>query len=119
MHEFVRENSSATMIQVRPYTAKDWDGICQVHDRSRPQELEESLNKNQFTPLNEDPENSALQQCRLLVACEDDRVIGFTGSHEDYLGWLYMDPAYRGRGIAKQLLGKALRQQNTNLMVSE
>ena len=80
-----------------------------MHDRSRPLELEESINERSFTPLNEDPESSALQQCRLLVACEDNKVIGFSGSHEDFLGWLYLDPAYMGRGIAKQLLQECLK----------
>jgi putative acetyltransferase len=97
------------MIQIRPYTLNDWEGICQVHDRSRPIELEESIKERSFTPLNEDPESSAFLQCRILVACEDDKVIGFSGSHEDYLGWLYLDPAYIGRGIARQLLKECLK----------
>ncbi|MCB1122944.1 MAG: GNAT family N-acetyltransferase, partial [Verrucomicrobiae bacterium] len=97
------------MIQIRPYTRNDWEGICKVHDQSRPLEFEETSQSRQFTPLMEDPEGSALQQCRLLVACEDDQVIGFTGSHEDYLGWLYLDPAYRGQGIARKLLKECLK----------
>jgi ribosomal protein S18 acetylase RimI-like enzyme len=82
------------MIQIRPYTLNDWEGICQVHDRSRPIELEESIKERSFTPLNEDPESSAFLQCRILV---------------DYLGWLYLDPAYIGRGIARQLLKECLK----------
>jgi ribosomal protein S18 acetylase RimI-like enzyme len=97
------------MIQIRPYTLNDWQGICQVHDRSRPLEFEETQNKREFTPLDKDPDSVALQQCRLLVACEGDKVIGFSGSHEDYLGWLYLDPEYRGRGIARQLLQESLK----------
>ena len=97
------------MIQIRPYTLNDWDGICKVHDRSRPLEHSDTPDGRSFTPLKDDPESSALQQCRLLVACEDDRIIGFSGSHETYLGWLYMDPDYSGRGIAKQLLKESLK----------
>ncbi|MCZ6673147.1 MAG: GNAT family N-acetyltransferase [Verrucomicrobia bacterium] len=97
------------MIQIRPYTLNDWDGICRVHDRSRPLELQGSCDERAFIPLNDDPESSALHQCRLLVACEGDKIIGFTGSHEDFLGWLYLDPDFTGRGIAKQLLKECLK----------
>lgn len=74
------------MIQIRPYTLNDWEGICKVHDRSRPLELNDSPDGRTYTPLKDDPESAALQQCRLLVACEGDRIIGFSGSHESYLG---------------------------------
>jgi GNAT superfamily N-acetyltransferase len=97
------------MIQIRPFTLNDWDGICQVHDRSRPIELKDSNIEHSFIPMKEDPESAGLQQCRLLVACDGNRVIGFSGSHEEYLGWLYMDPAYAGRGFTKQLLKESLK----------
>lgn len=97
------------MIQIRPYTLNDWEGICKVHDRSRPLEHKNTPDGFSYIPLKEDPESVALQQCRLLVACEGDRIIGFSGSHESYLGWLYMDPEYSGRGIARQLLKESLK----------
>ena len=92
------------MIQIRPYTLNDWDGICKVHDRSRPLELSDTPDGRSFTPLKEDPEGTALQQCRLLVACEGDRIVGFSGSHETYLGWLYMDPDYSGLHARQQVV---------------
>ncbi|NET40102.1 MAG: GNAT family N-acetyltransferase, partial [Cyanothece sp. SIO1E1] len=85
------------------------DGICRVHDRSRPLELKDAPSGYSHTPLKEDPESEALKQCRLLVACEGNRVIGFSGSHESFLGWLYMDPEYAGRGIGKKLLNESLK----------
>ena len=97
------------MIHIRPYTLNDWDGICNVHDRSRPLELDDSAQDRNYTPLKDDPENAALQQCRLLVACEGDKIIGFSGSHESYLGWLYLDPDYTGQGIGRQLLKESLK----------
>ena len=80
-----------------------------MHDRSRPVELAGSCDERAFIPLKEDPENTAFLQCRLLVACEGDKVIGFSGSHEEYLGWLYLDPEYTGRGIARLLLKESLK----------
>ena len=97
------------MIRIRPFTRNDWDGVCQVHDRSRPLELQDEQIPLDLIPLKEDPEGAVLQQCRLLVACEGDRIIGFSGSREAYLGWLYLDPDYTGRGIAKQLLKESLK----------
>lgn len=98
-----------TMIHIRPYTLNDWDGICQVHDRSRLLETQESNTQRSLIPLKDDPDGSALHQCRLLVVCEGDKIIGFSGSHEEYLGWLYLDPEYMGRGIARELLKESLK----------
>lgn len=97
------------MIYIRPYTLNDWDSICKVHDRSKPHELDGNHLDRTFTPLKDDPESTTLQQCRLLVACEGDKVVGFSGSHETYIGWLYLDPEYTGKGIGRQLLKESLK----------
>jgi len=97
------------MFFIRPYTPKDWDGICQVHDRSLPLELGARDIPDKVTSLKEDPESMSLQNCRLLVACEDEHIVGFSGCHDDFLGWLYVDPQYNGRGIGRSLLRESLK----------
>jgi len=97
------------MFFIRPYTPKDWDGVCQVHDRSRPFEFGQQDRPAQVTSLKEDPESFSIQNCRLLVACEDDHIVGFSGCHDDFLGWLYVDPRYSGKGIGRKLLREALK----------
>ena len=44
------------------------------------------------------------------MACCDARVVGFTGTKDDYIGWLYVDPEYWGMGIGRTLLRRAMGQ---------
>ncbi len=98
------------MFIIRPYTQNDWNDVCHVHDRSRSVELKEANTEHPFMPLNEDPESGMMEQCRLLVACEEDgEVVGFSGSREEYLGWLYVDPDHMGKGVARTLLKESLK----------
>ena len=36
---------------IRPYTPKDWDAICQIHDLARKKELELAGQEEAFLPL--------------------------------------------------------------------
>ncbi len=95
-------------MEIREYREADWDGLCRVHDLARPMELVGSCDPRGFIPLAEDPEAADLKRCRLLVACDGGTVVGFVGTNDDYLAWLYVDPAYHGRGIGRALLRRAL-----------
>jgi len=62
-------------------------------------------------PLAEDPEIEELKKSRIWVAETDGRVVGFTAVDGGYLGWLYVDPNFYGRGIGRALLQHALQEQ--------
>lgn len=96
------------MITYRPYTPEDWDAICRVHDRSRPDELVGSCDARAFIPLSEDPESKDIPEYRLSVACDGPDVVAFAGVRDHYIGWLYVDPAFYGRGIGRSLLRQAM-----------
>ena len=95
-------------ILIRPYEDSDRPAIGVVHDRSRPFELAGSCDPRAFVPLADDPESEELPEYSLLVACCDGSVVGFTGTKQDYIGWLYVDPDYWGRGIGRTLLRGAM-----------
>ena len=82
------------MITYRPYEDKDWQAICRIHDRARPDELKGSCDPRGFIPIEQDKEVEDLKRSKKFVACYSETVVGFVGADEDYLAWLYIDPSY-------------------------
>ena len=98
------------MITYRNYEDKDWQAICQIHDRARPDELKGSCDPRGFILIEQDKEVKDLKRSRKFVACEGETVVGFVGVDEDYLAWLYVDPAHYGKGIGRELLRIGIRE---------
>lgn len=48
----------------------------------------------------------------LLVAIDDDKVIGFAGIYENKLEMLFVDPAYFGQGMGYKLINYCFEQYN-------
>ena len=94
----------AIPIAIRSYRPEDWEAICRVHDRARPDELRGSFDARAFIPLAEDPEASSIERCEMFVAELERNVIAFAGTEGAYLAWLYVDPAHYRRGIGRALL---------------
>lgn len=97
------------MLVIRPYSAEDWDALCRIHDAARPDELKGSCDPKAFVPLNEEPEAEELRHSTVLVAQDDDEVIGFSAVDDNYLGWLYVHPDHYHKGIGRRLLQEALQ----------
>lgn len=98
------------MITYRNYEDNDWQAICQIHDRARPDELKGSCDPRGFIPIEQDKEVEDLKRSKKFVACEGETVVGFVGVDEDYLAWLYVDPAHYGKGIGRELLRIGIRE---------
>lgn len=98
------------MITYRPYEDKDWQAICRIHDRARPDELKGSCDPRGFIPIEQDKEVEDLKRSKKFVACDSETVVGFVGVDEDYLAWLYVDPAHYGKGIGRELLRIGVRE---------
>ena len=98
------------MITYRNYDDNAWQAICQIHDRARPDELKGSCDPRGFIPIEQDKEVEDLKRSKKFVACEGETVVGFVGVDEDYLAWLYVDPAHYGKGIGRELLRIGIRE---------
>ena len=98
------------MITYREYNDTDWQSICQIHDRARPDELKGSCDPRGFIPIAQDQEVEELKACKKLVACDDETVVGFVGVDDKYLAWLYIDPSHYGKGIGRELLRIGIRE---------
>ena len=97
-------------IILREYCDTDWTEVCAVHDRARPDELRGSCDARAFVPLALEQEDApSFQRSRKFVACVGGTIVGFVGVDGTYLSWLYVDPAWSGRGIGRTLLRMAVR----------
>ena len=96
------------MITYRAYQNVDWPAICRIHDRARPDELEGSCDPRAFIPIEQDPEVKDLKRSQKFVACDGDKVVGFSAVDEKYVSFLYVDPEYYGQGIGRKLLQMAV-----------
>jgi len=93
------------MISIREYEDSDWEPICQVHDRIRPDELRGSCDPRAFVPLAEDTgDEEDSRRSHKLIARDGERVAGFARVDGAYVSWLYLDPDHHGRGIGRRLL---------------
>jgi ribosomal protein S18 acetylase RimI-like enzyme len=95
------------MIMYRDYQDSDWNAICAIHNRARPDELKGSCDPRAFIPIEQDPEVEDLKRSQKFVACDDDRVVGFVAVNEKYVSFLYVDPDHYGQGIGRKLLQTA------------
>lgn len=93
---------------VRAFQAEDWPAICEIHDLARPDELRGSCDPRAFVPIAEDPEIEDLRACVKHVAEVGEQIVGFVGIDGDYVAWLYVHPAYHGRGVGRRLLRAGL-----------
>jgi ribosomal protein S18 acetylase RimI-like enzyme len=95
------------MITYRDYQDFDWNAICNIHDRARPDELKGSCDPRAIIPIEQDPEVEDLKRSRKFVACDGDKVVGFVAVDEKYVSFLYVDPNHYGQGIGRKLLQTA------------
>jgi ribosomal protein S18 acetylase RimI-like enzyme len=98
------------VIEYREFKDEDWNAICQIHDRARPDELVGSCDPRGFIPIEQDKEVEDLKRSHKHVAIMDGSVAGFVGVDEKYLAWLYVDPDHYGKGIGRELLRIGLRE---------
>lgn len=91
-------------ITIRIYDHKDWDCIEKIHDRARKIELDLAGLEDAFVPLKEAAINENLFDYIVNVAIINKIIVGFVAYSENEIAWLYVDPDYTRRGIAKNLI---------------
>jgi ribosomal protein S18 acetylase RimI-like enzyme len=92
------------MITYREYQEEDWEAVCKIHDRARPDELHGSCDLRAFIPIEQDPEVAELKQHKKFVAWDGSKVVGFVALDKKYVSFLYVDPDHYGQGIGRKLL---------------
>jgi len=91
------------------YAEEHWISVCQVHDLARPVELYGSCDEKAYIPLAEDKnDHDNFNNSIKHVAVIGQTVVGFVGTLQNEITWLYVDPNYFGNGFGRALLKKAL-----------
>ncbi|MFN9744990.1 MAG: GNAT family N-acetyltransferase [Betaproteobacteria bacterium] len=97
-------------MHIRPYSGKDWERVCQIHDAARKDELASAGLAAAFLTLEHTAENEGFHDYTLRVAQIEDRVVGFVGFTKEELAWLYVDPAEHGKGAGTALIQAVLTE---------
>ncbi len=83
--------------------------MCEIYDLSKPDELSGVIPRESILPLATDPAMNALFLASKIVVMESiGRVIGFCGSRDSYITWLFVHPAFRRKGVATALIHEML-----------
>ncbi|USH04938.1 GNAT family N-acetyltransferase [Grimontia kaedaensis] len=93
---------------VREYSENDWSRLCEIHDLARLDELRGASLEDAFIPLEIAAKNEDLFDYRLLVAEDNDQVVGFIAHDDEEIAWLYVDPTAYRRGVGKALVNAVI-----------
>lgn len=95
---------------IRKYENSDFDQLCHVMDRARMQELNTANMEQVFIQLRDAPYLEYLLECKIYVAVNEERLVGFVGLRPHELSFLYVDPTFQKHGVGKKLIEFALKQ---------
>lgn len=97
-------------LEIKSYEQKYFNELCLVMDRARKQELQSEDLEEVFLPLRDVPYLGYFLSCKIYVAFEDGVLAGFVGFQPRELSFIYVDPIYQSKGIATELIKKALTE---------
>ncbi len=98
-------------MMIRPYRSADWPQVRDIYDLSKPDELRGVVEPLAIPALDADPDMQALfRASEIIVMAESDRIVGFAGSRDAFITWLFVHPSRRRRGVATALLGELLNR---------
>jgi [ribosomal protein S18]-alanine N-acetyltransferase len=96
---------------LRDYQKEDWDAICDIFIRAKPDELKGSCSPEAVIPLAKDEGLLNLFNNSVLYVAElDNKIVGYGGYQGTLISFLFVDPQYYKRGIATELLKKVITQ---------
>jgi GNAT superfamily N-acetyltransferase len=96
-------------MHIRPFTPDDWQSICDIHDRCKPDEMRGAVDPSVIVPIQHDSRTQDLyRESALAVAEEAGRVVGFIGTLGAYVSALFVDPSQRRRGVGAALMQSVL-----------
>lgn len=97
-------------MEIKLYEKQYFDQLCVVMDMARMQELKSENLEPVFVALKEAPYLDYFLSCKIYVAFEDGVLAGFIGFRPGSLNFIYVDPTHQNKGIATELIKKALTE---------
>ncbi|QNL51920.1 GNAT family N-acetyltransferase [Olivibacter sp. SDN3] len=92
-------------IIIRGYENKDWENVCDIFTKAKPEEFRGVIAGENILPLQKDAEILKLfQNSDIYVAEMYNNVIAFAGYSKYLISFLFVNPEYCRRGVATKLL---------------
>lgn len=92
-------------MRIRPYRPSDWQSVCAIWNRAKVDEFRGEVDLAAIVPLESDAQMQAsFRRSEVLVAELGDEVVGFGGREGSVIGWLFVHPEHRRRGVASRLM---------------
>lgn len=98
--------------QIFLYQQKYFNQLCQVMDKGRMQELKNENLEAVFVSLRNAPYLDYFLSCRIYIAVERQKLVGFVGAKPHHLEFLYVDPDKQGQGIGTVSMKRVLLDLN-------
>lgn len=97
-------------MKIKAYEKQYFDQLGMVMDKARMQELKSENLEEVFVAFRDAPYLDYLMSCKIFLAFEDVKLVGFIGFKPGKIEFIYVDPDKQGRGIATMLMEKALNK---------
>ena len=97
-------------MKIKAYEKQYFDQLGMVMDKARMQELMSENLEQVFVAFRDAPYLDYLMSCKIFLAFEDEKLVGFIGFKPGKIEFIYVDPDKQGRGIATMLMEKALNK---------
>lgn len=97
-------------MKIKAYEKQYFDQLGTVMDKARMQELKSENLEQVFVAFRDAPYLDYLMSCKIFLAFEDVKLVGFIGFKPGKIEFIYVDPDKQGRGIATMLMEKALNK---------
>ena len=97
-------------MKIKAYEKQYFDQLGMVMDKARMQELKSENLEQVFVAFRDAPYLDYLMSCKIFIAFEDVKLVGFIGFKPGKIEFIYVDPDKQGRGIATMLMEKALNE---------
>lgn len=97
-------------MKIKAYEKQYFDQLGMVMDKARMQELKSENLEQVFVAFRDALYLDYLMSCKIFLAFEDVKLVGFIGFKPGKIEFIYVDPDKQGRGIATMLMEKALNK---------
>lgn len=97
-------------MKIKAYEKQYFDQLGMVMDKARMQELKSENLEQVFVAFRDAPYLDYLMSCKIFLAFEDVKLVGFIGFKPGKVEFIYVDPDKQVRGIATMLMEKALNE---------
>jgi len=95
-------------MKIRKYRDSDFNRVASIYNTARPDEFYGERGTFTTTPWAEDEYMMSILADSEIYLYEAEVILGFCGFTGTRINWLFVDPAHRGKGVARKLLTHVL-----------